>query len=83
MKKDSSGIMFMKRKSSGAVPFFRDEHWTGSGLWRILLNLDWIRSVNCFINLGSGVKRNFWLHTMCADVQNNILHIKYAKKIDD
>jgi len=26
---------------------------TGSGLCRILLNLDWIRAVNCFINLGS------------------------------
>ena len=32
----------------------RDEHWTGPGLWRILLNLDWIRTANCFINLGSG-----------------------------
>jgi len=28
--------------------------WTGSGLWRILLTLYWIRTVNCFINLGHG-----------------------------
>ena len=26
----------------------RDEHWTGSGLQQILLNLDWIRTVNHF-----------------------------------
>jgi len=31
-----------------------DLDWTGSGLCRILLNLDWIRAVNCFRNLGSG-----------------------------
>ena len=31
-----------------------DLDWTGSGLWRILLILDWIRPVKCFINLGSG-----------------------------
>jgi len=23
----------------------RDEHWSGSGLWRILFNLDWSRTV--------------------------------------
>jgi len=28
--------------------------WTGSGLWRILLDLDWIRTVIFYINLGSG-----------------------------
>jgi len=28
-----------------------DLDWTGSGLWRIFLNLDWIRIVICFINL--------------------------------
>jgi len=28
-------------------------NWTGSGLWYILLILDRIRTVNCFINLGS------------------------------
>ena len=31
----------------------KDVHWTGSGLWRILLILAWIRPVKCFINLGS------------------------------
>jgi len=31
-----------------------DLDWSGSGLCRILLNLDWIRTVNCFLNLGSG-----------------------------
>jgi len=32
-----------------------DLSWTGSGLGRILLILDWIRAVKCFINLGSGL----------------------------
>jgi len=32
-----------------------DLNWTGSGLGRILLILDWIRAVKCFINLGSGL----------------------------
>jgi len=37
----------------------RDGHWTrlgltGSCLCQILLNLDWIQTVNCFINLVSG-----------------------------
>jgi len=31
-----------------------DLDWTGSGLWRIFLNLNWIRTAKCFINLGSG-----------------------------
>jgi len=31
-----------------------DWTWIGSGLCQILLNVDWIRSANCFINLGSG-----------------------------
>jgi len=31
-----------------------DWMWTESGLWRILLMFDWIRTVNCFINYGSG-----------------------------
>jgi len=31
-----------------------DLDWAGFGLCRILLNLDWIRTVNCFMNLGSG-----------------------------
>ena len=33
----------------------RDEHWTEPRLWRILLVLDRTRTVNCFINLGSGL----------------------------
>jgi len=40
----------------------RDEHWTGleldwvrTRLWRILSGLDWIWTVNCFINLGTGL----------------------------
>jgi len=31
-----------------------DVDWTGSGLKRILLILNWIRTVKCFKNLGSG-----------------------------
>jgi len=31
-----------------------DLDWTGSGLWRILLIMGWIRTVKNFMNLGSG-----------------------------
>jgi len=31
-----------------------DLDWTGTGLWLILLDLKWIRTMHCFINLGSG-----------------------------
>jgi len=31
-----------------------DLDWTGSRLWQNVLNLGWIWTVNCFINLGSG-----------------------------
>jgi len=30
-----------------------DLDWTGCGLWRIMLILDWIQSVKCFTNFGS------------------------------
>jgi len=36
------------------VTLTRDEHWTGSGLWQILLNLDWMRTIISLQNLGSG-----------------------------
>jgi len=40
-----------------AALYRRDVHWAGSGLWRILLILDWSRSIKCFINLGPGQGR--------------------------
>ena len=30
-----------------------------------------------------GVKRNFWLHAICAHAHSNIIHMKYAEKTDD
>ena len=33
--------------------------WTGSGLWQILIVLDWIQTVKCFINGGSGADLNW------------------------
>jgi len=46
-----------------------DLDWTGSGLWRILLILDWIRTVKWFINLRSGADLDWVngkeLHNFC------------------
>jgi len=49
-----------------------DLDWTGTGLWRILLILDWIRTVKCFMNLGSGLVMD-WVNgkELCNFVKKN------------
>jgi len=39
---------------------------TGSGLWRILFNLDWIQTVQCLINLGSGPDLDWLNRKICV-----------------
>jgi len=48
----SLGLQYSQQMNNAL--YSRDEHWTGSGRCQILLNMDWIRTVNGFIHLGSG-----------------------------